>query len=755
MNRKFFLAPGLSNLNLLILTVVISLLFASPLFASGKAEEAKKTYRIPEIEDKIKIDGALSEEAWAKALKVVANIEIMPGENIEAPAKTECFLFYDRHNLYIGFIAHDPEPDKIRAFYNDRDNCWQDDLVGIILDTFNDENRAFAFFINPLGIQGDEIMSLGGQQEDMTWDAIWNSAARITSSGYEVEAAIPFSSLQFQPSEDEQTWGFVPVRIMPRSRRYQITVMPFNRNNPCTLCQAPKITGFKGISPGRNLELDPTLTAARTDARETFPTGGMKKLDSRADFGISGRWYFNNNMNLSAAVNPDFSQVEADVAQLDINKQFALYYPEKRPFFLEGRDFFETPVEAFYSRSIADPDWGVKVSGKAGKNVIGIVSAQDTMTNLIFPGAEGSDSTTLGQRSYANVFRFRRDIAKGSTVGLIVTDREGEGYHNRVAGLDGLIRFTKSDTLTFQFLGSNTAYPEEIAESFNQKKGDFTGYGGSIGFSHNKRSYYLNAEYDFADPDARADLGFVPQVGYRRFEVGGGLNRWGKKGDFFNRVSVFSNYDQTNDYDGNLLERELEGGVDLEGPLWSYFNWDIGTRKKVYLGNSFNQVFNQFFFSIRPAGNFSFNTWLSFRDEIDYENIRPGKAFEVEPEMNLRLGKRLELGLGHMLSRLSVEGGRLFLANLTQSKLLYHFNSRTFFRAILQYRHVNKNPALYNFPVDENSKKLFTQLLFSYKLNPRTVLFLGYSDNYFGYNGVSLTQADRTFFLKLGYAWNL
>ncbi|HPC88565.1 MAG TPA: hypothetical protein P5517_07020, partial [Candidatus Saccharicenans sp.] len=120
-----------------------------------------------------------------------------------------------------------------------------------------------------------------------------------------------------------------------------------------------------------------------------------------------------------------------------------------------------------------------------------------------------------------------------------------------------------------------------------------------------------------------------------------------------------------------------------------------------------------------------------------------------------RLGKRLELGLSHMLSRLGVEGGRLFLANLTQSKLLYHFNSRTFFRAILQYRDVNRNPALYNFPVDENSKKLFTQLLFSYKLNPRTVLFLGYSDNYFGYNGVSLTQSDRTFFLKLGYAWNL
>ncbi|MDD8032178.1 MAG: DUF5916 domain-containing protein [Acidobacteriota bacterium] len=750
MKFKFFPA-----LILIVLIIAVQFLLAGSLLAIEKAEETKKTFQIPEIEEKIKIDGTLSEEAWAKALKVVLDIEIMPGENIETSFKTECFLAYDRHNLYVGFIAHDPEPDKIRAFYNDRDNCWQDDLVGIILDTFNDENRAFTFFVNPLGIQADEIMSLGGQQEDMTWDAIWNSAARITGSGYEVEMAIPFSSLQFQPSRDEQTWGFVPLRIVPRSRRYQISIMPFDRNNPCTLCQAPKITGFKGISPGRNLELDPTLTAARTDAREEFPSGGMKKLDSKADLGVSGSWYFTNNMNLSAAVNPDFSQVEADVAQLDINKQFALYYSEKRPFFLEGRDFFETPVEAFYSRSIADPDWGVKISGKAGKNVIGLVSAQDTMTNLIFPGPEGSRSTSLGQRSYANVFRFRRDVAKGSTIGLIVTDREGEGYHNRVAGLDGLIRFTSSDTLTFQVLGSDTDYPDEVAETFGQKQGSFSGYGGSIGFSRNKRSYYLNAQYDFADPDARADLGFVPQVGYKRFEVGGGLTRWGKKGDFFNRMTVFSNYDQSAGYDGNLLEREWEAGVDLEGPLWSYFNWDIGTRKKVYLGHSFNQVFNQLFFSIRPAGNFSFNTWLSFRDEIDYENIRDGKAFEIEPEMDIRLGRHLQVSLSHLISRLKVEGGRLFLANLTQSKIIYHFNNRVFLRAIFQYQDVNKNPELYTFPVDENFHKLFSQLLFSYKLNPRTVLFLGYSDNYFGYNGVSLTQADRTFFFKIGYAWNL
>jgi len=457
--RKNFMSQ-----RLLGLLLSISIIVSPALSAKGNNPE-EKVFEIPKTDSKISINGILDEEAWSDALKFNLDIELMPAENVPAPVDTECYMIYDTNHLYVGCRAFDPEPEKIRAYLSDRDEALHDDNIGLIIDTFNDENRAFAFFVNPLGIQVDEIMSNGGSDEDDSWDAIWISAGQITDFGYVIEIAIPFRALQFQPSEEDQIWGFALVRNYPRSRRHQISSFPLDRNEiQCILCQLPKIKGFSGAEPGRNIELDPTVVGLYSEEREDFPDGPMKKQESFGNIGISGRWGFTNNMTLSAALNPDFSQVEADVAQLNINKQFALYYPEKRPFFMEGQDFFETPIQALYTRSVADPAWGVKISGKGGKNTIGFFSAQDQLTNLIFPGSQGSNSGFLDQRSFSNVLRYRRDIVGGSTLGVLMTDREGDDYHNRLAGLDGLLRLNKSDVVTFQFLGSQTAYPDSLAE---------------------------------------------------------------------------------------------------------------------------------------------------------------------------------------------------------------------------------------------------------------------------------------------------
>lgn len=729
-------------------------LFSLGLWAEEESPQ-RKTFRIPEINSDIEIDGVLDEGAWEKALSFPVNIEIMPGESVEAPVKTECLLMYDKQNLYVGFLAYDPESEKIRSYLSDRDSAWADDFVGIILDTFNDENRGFAFFVNPLGIQGDEIYSRGGSYEDDSWDAIWDSAGKIADFGYSVEIAIPFRSLQFQPSEEEQVWGFAPVRNYPRSRRHQISNFKHNRNEQCLLCQFPKLVGFKKVTPGHNIELDPTMTGIRTDERQDFPAGKMKERDSNLDFGISGQWGFTNNLTLSAALNPDFSHVEADVAQLEINKRFALYYPEKRPFFLEGNDFFETSLEAIYTRSVADPDWGAKVSGKEGKNAIGIFSSQDRITNLIFPGAEESRSTSLDQVSYANVLRYRRDVGTASTVGVLVTDREGDDYHNRVIGVDGLFRFSKSDSLTFQLMGSQTDYPEEVAQDFGQDLDAFRGYAAYLDLRREKRSYGLSASLIDCSPDFRADLGFMPQVDYRRYNTGAWYTYWGKEKEFFSRIEVSLDFTQTDDHDGNLLDREWEFEFDFDGPLQSFFVWEANKRKRIYRSVSFSQVYNFAYFSIRPSGFLNAGIWAGYGDEIDYENVRAGKELAFEPDITLKCGKHINLNVSHSFSRLNVEGKRLFTANLTQMRLIYHFNSRAFLRAILQYRDIERNQDVYLSPVDPESNRLFSQFLFSYKINPRTVLFIGYSDNYYGFQDVDLTQSNRTFFLKIGYAFSL
>lgn len=730
-------------------------LLACTAFPAEKAKTEEKALFIPKTTMKIDIDGVLDENAWSSALEFELDTEVMPAENVPAPVDTECYLLYDSDNLYVGCRAYDPEPLKIRAYLSDRDEAWQDDSIGLIIDTFNDENRAFAFFVNPLGIQGDEIMSSGGSEEDTSWDAIWNSAGRITDFGYVVEIAIPFRALQFQPSKLEQTWGFAPVRNYPRSRRHQITSFPLDRNEQCLLCQFPKIRGFSDASPGRNVELDPTVVGLYSGEKENFPDGPMKKRDSFGDVGISGRWGVTNNITLSAALNPDFSQVEADVAQLDLNKQFALYYPEKRPFFLEGQDFFETPVQALYTRSIADPDWGMKISGKEGKNTFGFFSAQDQMTNLIFPGSQGSRSGFLNQRSFSNVLRYRRDIGGSSTLGILMTDREGESYHNRLAGLDGLLRLNKSDVVAFQLLGSQTAYPDPLAEDYGQDTGELYGYAGNIEISRQKKNYVLFGSYEDFSPEFRADLGFVPQVDFRRFELGGGYLYVGTEKSFFSQIDIIGNYDQTNDHQGRLLERELEASVSLRGPMQSRFTVVAGIRKKVFKQEPFSQFFNHILFFIQPSGSLQGGISLSYGDEIDYAHTRAGKYFQINPELNWKWGTHIALNFSYLYQLLKIEGETLFLAQLPQLHFIYHINSRAFFRAILQYQDIDRNLDLYASDIEPNTRTLFSQLLFSYKLNPRTVLFIGYSDNYLGYDDIAITQAGRTLFLKIGYAWTL
>jgi len=715
----------------------------------------KKTYQIPKMKSKIEIDGILKEEAWKDALFITLDYEMYPGEGTPPPVKTECFLTYDNSSFYIAFRAYDPKPSEIRARFANHDKLWQDDKVGIVLDTFNDENTAFAFVINPLGVQRDLIYSHGGTEWNDSWDAIWSSAGRITDFGYVGEMAIPFSSLQFQRIKEQQTWGLELLRIYPRNQYYWIKNYPEDRNESCLLCKFPKLTGLLGIKPGRNIELDPTVTGIRTDERNDFPDGDFEKKESKIDPGLSGHWSITPNLMLSGAINPDFSQVEADAAQLDINKQFALFYAEKRPFFLEGLDFFKTPLDTVYTRTMADPDWGVKLSGKEGKHAIGFFTAQDHMTNLLFPGSEGSSSTSINRKSYSTVLRYRRDIGSASTLGLLVTDREGKGYHNRLAGIDCVFKIKKSDMLTFQFLGSHTQYPDEISENFNQDKDGFNGTALAFSYLKKKRTYFWEVAYHDFSPGFRADLGFIPQVDFRKLKIDGGYTHWGKQNAFFTQINISGNFYQIEKHNRLLIERKAELFMDFSGPLQSYLSYQIITCKRIYNDVSFNQTYGNLYFEINPQRDLIFNFSLTFGDEIDYIHTRAGKRIYFRPEINYNLGKHLNLVLNYSFDRLKLDQGWLFTAKLPQMNLIYFLNARTFIRLIMQYTDIDRNLDLYDIEVDRKFKKLYFQFLFSYKLNPRTVLFLGYNDNHLGYLNIPLTRTNRTFFVKIGYALTL
>jgi len=719
-----------------------------------KQEVKKVPFRVPNTTSTIKIDGKMDDEAWKDALMLEIKYENTPGDGIPAGAKTEVFLISDEKNIYACFKAYDPNPEGIRAHMGDHDELGHDDWVGLILDTFNDNRRAFEFFCNPFGVQGDMIEGIqgGGHQ----WDGIWASDGRLTEYGYMVEMRVPFSTLRFPRKKTDQIWGLDLVRLRPREHRYHYSLFVRDRSNNCYLCQTEKLIGFAGVSPGKNIEIDPTLSALYSEEREDEFTGDFIEKEKKINPGITFRWGFSNNLTLSATINPDFSNVEADVAQLDVNNQFALFYPEKRPFFLEGSTLFNSRFTLIHTRSLVEPDWGVKITGKEGSNAIGFFSVQDAMPNLILPGSQGSRTIPLNMTTLGTALRYRRDVGKASTVGLVLTDREGDEYHNRVAGFDGDFTLTRKDRVRFQVVGSQTLYPEEISTKYSQLEDQFTGAAFDFHYYHNTRSLDWYLSYKNVGKNFRTDLGFMPQVDYRLID-GGWQYTWQKRGGaWYTKIDVGSGYEHESTQDDTLLSKAFTFWFTYNGPSQSFFNTSAYWGKQTYLGLEFDKRKVNFSFGLRPSNLISLSLNGIYGDQVDFANAQLGTRLRVNPVIDFTPGRYLKLSLDHVYEYLDVDAGRLYTANLTNLKLVYQFSRRVFVRAIIQYADNQYDETLYPYAKTARTQDVFTQFLFSYKINPQTVLFLGYSDNFMGYDYLGfhqgVVQLNRAVFLKIGYA---
>jgi Domain of unknown function (DUF5916)/Carbohydrate family 9 binding domain-like len=730
----------------------IRLIAAVSLFCLMPAYGAeKRSYQIEAVRDPVKVDGILDEPVWHKPPTFTLDYETNPGDNTAAPVKTEMWITYSHAHVYVAARAYDPKPENIRARLTDRDRAFQDDFLGVVLDTFNDERRAFEFFVNPLGVQMDLSQNDVTGNEDDSWDAIWDSAGRLTPQGYEVEMAIPFSSLRFPKGSSAQTWGIDALRIYPRDQRYRFGLNALPRGSNCYLCNESKLQGFEGIQPGRNMEFDPTLTGQHLSERSDLST--TFEQDGKIDPGLTVRWGITPGITLNGAANPDFSQVEADAAQLTVNKAFAIFYPEKRTFFLEGADYFDTKIQAIYSRNIADPDWGVKLSGKEGKSAFGTIIAQDDLTNFIFPGNQLSDLGSLEQENTSTILRYRYDLGSGSTIGGLVTSREGNDYHNRLVGVDTLVRWGE-EAVRVEALGSHTEYPESIQFDFDQPGGSLFGTAIRAVYQHTERMWTSALRYIAADNDFRADLGFIPQVGYHT--ASGFYERYwysDHNEHWWRRMTLGSETTWTYDREGNPLQQQVAPYYWMNGPRELFSQTYLALGPSYFQGRRFDRNFVNEYVEIRPTG-WLFTTFESRAgQEIDYDNARQGEILRLIPGVRFDLGRHLRLQVNHNFERLNVEEGRLYRANVTDVRVTYQITTRTFVRAISQYFDIIRDPSLYTFDVDAKERSLFNQFLFSYKINPQVVLFLGYSDNYANNVLQNLSQANRTLFFKVGYAF--
>jgi len=726
--------------------------FGSP--EEGEPGSLGKPYIIPRTESSVRIDGVLDDAAWKTARVVELNYEISPRENVPPQVKTEVLFIYDNSNLYVGFRCYDPDPSQIRAYLRDRDAIGADDWVAVELDTYNDQRRAFTLLVTPLGVQADGISDAAGIK-DYNWDMIFSTAGKITPWGYGVEMAIPFSSLRFQRSDEAQIWGINAARGYIRDLRHQIWLAPYDRSNSCRVCQYLKFKGFEGVSPGRNVEITPTLTAVQTVSRDDFPSGELKTREGSADVGLTVRWGMTPNLFLGGTLNPDFSQVEADSLQLDINEPFALQYPEKRPFFTDGLDFFKSGINVIYTRTMRNPELGIKLSGKEGANAVGAYLVQDNVTNLIFPGSQYSQTVSLPESNMSSVFRYTRDIWNNSNVGVLLTDREGDDYFNRVFGIDSTLRLTRQDTLQLQFLGSNTRYDDRTASVFGQPVGSFSDRAVKADYVHKTRHYTGEAGFSSIGPDFRADLGFLPQVGYDRYYIKNSYEWRNAEDSWWSSTRLANNLYYSENNNGVLLEKGAATSFSYQGISQTTLSLENITSRRVYNGVEFGLSQFSVNTSIMPTSNVSLYLDTTFGDHIDFANTRKGRRIRLSPFLDLQLGLHLGMYFFHVFERMNVNDRRLYTANVSQLSAVYQFNRRTFFRSILQYIDYDYNVSNYIFAMDPHYRELFTQLLFSYKLNPRTVLFLGYSDNCFGSGQYGITRKDYTLFAKIGYAWVL
>ena len=503
----------------------------------------------------IDIDGRIDDAAWAQAALLDGFTQFKPIEGTPASQRTEVLVLVDADAIYFAVKAYDDDPAAIRATMAERDSYGRtDDYVRFILDTFDDQRRAYVFTVNPLGVQHDGLWNETGggtgrrgrghfgSPIDQSPDFLWDSDARITEWGYEAEIRIPFKSLRF-PELEEQSWGLQIERKIQRNG-YESSWAPITGNVANKLTQAGKLTGLLNLDMGLFMELNPVLTGSRNGSVDDL--GNFGHDDPTGEFGFNAAYGVTSNLMLDATYNPDFSQVEADAGQIQVNERFALFFPEKRPFFLEGTEIFGMPKQLVYTRTIVNPIAGGKLTGKVGGLSLGYLGAIDETFDAEAPN------------TYVNLVRLRGDLGASSTIGAVYTDRTiSAADFNRVAGVDARIQV--AGRYTFTLMG---------AQSYTNNSGLTARVDGTMASARIERAgrtFSFNADFEDTQADFEPGSGFFQRIGTTQFNSRTSYTWFGKRGSLIEEVNPSIEVKGYWDHDafwngGGLEEGQLQMG---------------------------------------------------------------------------------------------------------------------------------------------------------------------------------------------------
>ncbi|MFN2598884.1 MAG: DUF5916 domain-containing protein, partial [Pyrinomonadaceae bacterium] len=764
------------------------------------AEKASPV-RVPRFDKAPVIDGKLDDEVWKQAVVLKDFYQINPGDNIAPSKPTEVLIGYDSRFLYFAFHCYD-EPDKVRATVAKRDNVFGEDNVRVYLDTFNDQRRAYLLGWNPYGIQQDGIYT-EGQGTDFSVDVVMESKGTITQDGWTVEVAIPFKSLRYEAGKDKQ-WGVHFWRNIDRFNDEMDSWVPISRDKSSTLAQAAHMTGLEGVSTERTLELIPSITVSETGnrvrrfsqaqdgARGAIDPGHFVNQPVGLDPGLTAKWGITPTVTLDLAVNPDFAQVEADATVNTANQRFPIFFQEKRPFFLEGIDIFNTLIAAVHTRTIVDPDVAAKLTGKRGRNTFGLLVASDNAPGN-FEDDRRFDPENLpagierldGKNATIGILRLKRDVGSENTVGLLATTYDFVNRSSHVGGFDARFRLDKITTVQFQVLGTNARRCSLGKDPVDDVCRTFNGFAYAYDYSRNARHLSVNFNGAGRTAGYRDDVGFTRRLNTNNHNSNvtyatepkpkARVVQW-----------VFYNYLGGNfDWQARMQNwsDEVQIGPNLQRQSFIRLGYNWG-YERVFASEFGETAFasglpehslrsrNPFFYvGSTPTKRINFFYFFGYRfGEHDFDFGNGPRFPRVSPAALVAgQGAPLDPGGGNLLYTngnvgykatndlnltLSVEKDRLtrhdtnrvaFDENIVSLRGVYQFTRFTFARARIDYSSITSN--------------FRGQFLLGWTPNPGTAFYAGYNDDmnrgffnpFTGQLEPGFRRNGRTFFIKMSY----
>jgi len=703
---------------------------------------AAETVEIPLAEIPPIIDGNLDDQAWQSAAVFTDFKTLMPDFGLPPSEKTEVYLIYDAENIYVGFRCFDKEPEKIKATLARRDSAFYDDWIAFCVDSTNDELGALFFMTNPLGIQADGTLDSDGNP-DVSLDLVWSSSGKISANGYTVELSIPFNSIRFSQKE-KVIMGFKAARNIPRKSE-EVDFPEYHPEKGAALAQFQKIE-FSGILNKRVFEVLPATTFNK---RYNHTGGYLKSQNENKDFSLTSKIGLSSNMMLDATYNPDFSQVETDAGQIDVNLRYALFYPEKRPFFLEGQEWFSfgarmdnMPLNAVvHTRNIVDPLLGFKLTGKLGlQDTLYMLYAQDEYPK--YDDSSRINESSLGKNAHFSILRYLHRLKNDSYLGGFYTGRNLSRSYNYVGGADGRIRINQKSFIEYHGF---TSFSRELDSTDIHK-------GSALGIVYNYNSRRLNMHLGMLDisRDFKTDTGYITRTGitlmplyagYTFHLSSGWLQRvepyyWSRNGKdsftgFYENFNVlglsFSMIKQTTIALSAWLANEVYAGqkfqrdafrLEAESQIWKqlFFECRIHKGKFIYYdsstpyqGKGLDAWFNLVF---QPLGNISTGFDVTYSDFYRYDNSL--KVYDY---------------------------------TIFRNRTIFQLNKYLFFRGVLEY--------------NSYWKEINADFLASFTYIPGTVIYVGYGSLYekVKWQEKNYIPADRylqtrrSFFIKASYLW--